>query len=272
MSELSPEARAILEAARGDGAPTADDRARVERSLAAAIAALPPVAAQPQGPVHPLPKPVPMPGTGSAVLSATVKAMVVVALAAGGAAGIVVWSKSGQPSPRVPAAVPRFPVQQVEPAVAPPAPVPDLVVRDAVPTLVPVSPQQAPKLVPVQRPAPVFAPLDMREPAGAAPVAAAEPARPADEGALAEELKLVRQATLRANSGDAAGALELLDLHAQRYPRGTLREERAAARVQALCALGRAEEAKAETARFLSENPHSPYSARVQASCGAARP
>ncbi|MGC4122313.1 MAG: hypothetical protein QM765_48575 [Myxococcales bacterium] len=78
------------------------------------------------------------------------------------------------------------------------------------------------------------------------------------------------QAQMRLRAKDAAGALELLDEHVRSFPRGALREEQVAARVQALCALGRVPEARSETVRFLADHPHSPYATKLRAACGAA--
>ncbi|KYF49516.1 hypothetical protein BE04_37450 [Sorangium cellulosum] len=73
------------------------------------------------------------------------------------------------------------------------------------------------------------------------------------------------QGALRA--GDAGRALALLEEHAAEFRAGTLRQERMAARVFALCALGRIDEARAEAARFLRDAPRSPLAERVRAAC-----
>jgi hypothetical protein len=65
--------------------------------------------------------------------------------------------------------------------------------------------------------------------------------------------------------GDAARALALLE--EQSAGGAQLREERAAARILALCQLGRADEARAAAAAFLAERPSSPLTDRVRASC-----
>jgi len=67
----------------------------------------------------------------------------------------------------------------------------------------------------------------------------------------------------------AADALAGLDRENARFPHGALTEERAATRIDLLCALGQKSDARAAGARFLREHPRSLLSARVSASCGA---
>jgi hypothetical protein len=68
-------------------------------------------------------------------------------------------------------------------------------------------------------------------------------------------------------AGDAAAALARLEELGTRHPDGVLREERMAARVAALCAAGRTDEAQREAQRFLAETPRSIHTAKVAASC-----
>jgi hypothetical protein len=53
-----------------------------------------------------------------------------------------------------------------------------------------------------------------------------------------------------------------------RFPSGALAEERDASRVLALCAAGRAAEARVIATDFLAKHPRSPAASRVRASCG----
>jgi outer membrane protein assembly factor BamD (BamD/ComL family) len=87
---------------------------------------------------------------------------------------------------------------------------------------------------------------------------------------LDDEVSLVRDARAALRGGDAGQALALLDEHDRRFPGGALTEDCAAARVYALCALGRTDAARALASRFLSEHPVSPHAASVRNSCGAA--
>lgn len=84
---------------------------------------------------------------------------------------------------------------------------------------------------------------------------------------IAEEASLLRAAHAALASGDGATAMTSLDEHARRFPRGALTEEREAARVMALCAQGRASEARASASAFVSANPRSPFAAQVRRSC-----
>jgi hypothetical protein len=87
-------------------------------------------------------------------------------------------------------------------------------------------------------------------------------------GDVAAEVLVLREAHAAMRGGQAARALALLDEHARRFPKGALGEERDAARVAALCALGRVAEARAAADRFLRASPVSPHAGRVRASCG----
>lgn len=95
------------------------------------------------------------------------------------------------------------------------------------------------------------------------------PASPRDR--VAEEAALLRAAHAALARGDAAGALDRLEVHAARFPSGSLVEERRAARVLALCAAGRAVEARAAAATFLAASPRSPLAAQVRRACAPAR-
>jgi RNA polymerase sigma factor (sigma-70 family) len=59
-------------------------------------------------------------------------------------------------------------------------------------------------------------------------IAPTDPAEPSDDGALAAELALLRQAREAVRDGRADDALALLDRHAREYPRGQLADERRA--------------------------------------------
>lgn len=83
----------------------------------------------------------------------------------------------------------------------------------------------------------------------------------------AEELTLVRamQAALRA--GDASRALALAAEHAQRFPKGTLVEEREGARAIANCQRAEPAARPPILAAFMQGFGASPYAARVKAAC-----
>ena len=90
---------------------------------------------------------------------------------------------------------------------------------------------------------------------------------------LAGEIQLMHDVEGALSAGQPGRALQLLDEAAKspagrggRYV-GTMGEERAAARVVTLCRLGRAEEARAEAARFVRDRPRSPLIERVRSTC-----
>jgi len=122
-----------------------------------------------------------------------------------------------------------------------------------------------------EAPSPVATAPSPRPPAphAAAPVTPRSTSVPGT-AALGDETRLLRAARAAMRSGDASGALALLDEHARLFPRGTLSEERSAERVAALCALERSAEAALEATRFLRATPDSPLAPSVRASCAAA--
>jgi RNA polymerase sigma-70 factor (ECF subfamily) len=68
--------------------------------------------------------------------------------------------------------------------------------------------------------------------------------------------------------GDAQRAVRLLDEQDHTHADGSLQQERSAARILALCRLGRTTEARAQAQAFSQRFPQSPLLAKVQASCG----
>lgn len=123
-------------------------------------------------------------------------------------------------------------------------------------TVIPVAPIAT--ATPVAAPTPVVAPA-------APPVV--RPRRVEADDDLAGELLLIQRAQRALARGDGAAALDALDAHARAHPRGRLTEERQAARVLALCAVGRADEARAAATRFVARYPTSPHAARVRGAC-----
>jgi hypothetical protein len=105
--------------------------------------------------------------------------------------------------------------------------------------------------------------------------APSRPARPATRGDharpgnadLADEVALIASAQAATNRGQAERALEVLREYDRKHPEGTLSQERSAARILALCAAGKREQARAEAERFRVRWPGSPQAARIQSSC-----
>lgn len=228
-SELGPDARSLLDAARDAHDPTAADRTRVKGKVAARIGA----AAF---------------GTTIAVTAtsstARTAAKVGIAAAVGGAlllAGFW-WKSSHEP-------VATTPVEN-KPAVAATAPAPPPVVTDTTPA------------IPVESLAPVPTVAEKK-------VVAPAPAQADPQSTLDAELALLTSAKKAINDSDPTRSLAILDEHQRKYPDGILAEERASTRVFALCAANRTAEAKTSAQDFLAKYPRSPSAPRVRASCGA---
>jgi hypothetical protein len=93
---------------------------------------------------------------------------------------------------------------------------------------------------------------------------AASAHRPQDR--LAAEVAILSRATRDLRADRPAEALKALDEYRRKFPKGLLSEEHRAARAQALCALGRFDEANAKLAEL---TPQSPLAARAKQFCDA---
>jgi hypothetical protein len=112
------------------------------------------------------------------------------------------------------------------------------------------------------------APIAVEVAASATPLGERPAARRAKDPLLAET-EALRAAQRALRSGDAARALELLHEQERTYAAGALHEERAAARILALCQAGLADAARASTERFVQRWPRSALRARVVSACSA---
>lgn len=255
MKPLSSETRRLLELARDEDAPGAHIRDRVERSLSARLAAGTSVIVAGSA--------ISKSATGAALAVAVAKPLAV----AGFTVGIAVagWQAADWRAPtepidaRAPTSVSRAPQPRVAAKDTPaPAPASLSVESDSSPAM----PRQLPALKPARA-------LETQ----AADIERAPAEAPAREGAafvenqLKAETEALRAAQSALRGGDAARALALLDDQQARYRPGLLQQERAAARVMALCQAGRAAEARAAALRFESDFPRSPLVARVRTSC-----
>jgi hypothetical protein len=83
---------------------------------------------------------------------------------------------------------------------------------------------------------------------------------------LASEVAILSHATRELHAGRATEALKSLDEYHRKFPKGLLSEEQCAARAQALCALGRFDEANTKLAGL---SPQSPLAVRAKQFCGA---
>ncbi len=93
-----------------------------------------------------------------------------------------------------------------------------------------------------------------------------------ETASIAAEVALLRRAQTALKDGHGDASLRAIDALDATHPNGALREERSAARVLALCAAGRNDDARAEADRFLSQWPASAQAARVRASCAFSAP
>jgi hypothetical protein len=269
MNELGPDARSILEAARPGEDPTDGDRARVRRALARSLAAGGAAAATTAAASSASAK-----GAGAAAtlklaaLTSTVtwKALATVALVASVGAGIssFITQRDAPADPRSPAAA-SPPTERAPPRLS-------ATEMGGVPSEPPSLPAPSP-----ESPPPVVeAPAAQAKTAAAgarAPSKTSTTAAPvATEDALTVETRRLRDVHGALQSGDAGRALALLDEHAAAHAQGELRQERAAARVVALCELGRLDEAKVAMESFLREDPRSPLADRVRSACSPTAP
>ena len=237
---LSDEARRIVDDARSAYGPSHEDRARVGATLplhvaaAAAASTASSAAAAPVGALA---------GKG-ALLGLT--ALVVV----GGASVGYWWSRSETRGPRASSAASAVSTPAARTTNQPDPP--DLPPSASVKTLSPQAPARG----------------NRSRSLVAARAIGAKTAIPEPGPDVAGEIALLNEAQRALASGQADRALQLLDRHARDFPRGSLAEERAAARIIALCALGRVTAARAETEAFVRKSPESPLVERVRAACG----
>jgi len=88
-------------------------------------------------------------------------------------------------------------------------------------------------------------------------VSTARPEPAVDADGLAEETRLLRRARASVAAGDPSHALTTLAEHAERFPRGALREARMALEVEALCGAGRTDDAERASQRLRRAFPRS---------------
>jgi hypothetical protein len=93
------------------------------------------------------------------------------------------------------------------------------------------------------------------------------PAVEAPNSQLRAETSDLTRAQQALRSGHPAEALALLDQQDARYRGGAMAQERAAARVLALCSAGQKTQARVQAERFEQKWPRSSLLARVKASC-----
>lgn len=152
---------------------------------------------------------------------------------------------------------PEPPVQPVEPQppehvrVAPPQPLRLGDVRDP-PALAPLAQPPAESLEAPPNPS-------------HGPAASTHPSAAPASDTLAAEVAALDDARTALRNRQPARTLALLDDYARRYPRGTLAQEAALLRIEALLAQGNRAEARRFGRSFLEASPGSPLAARVRA-------
>ncbi len=263
MSELGPEAREILRNGREGDNPSPGDRARIHAALMATIAAgaVTTLANQASvGTTNPAPD-LGLPtsiGIGKPIVatlfgSIFAKGMLLAVLGAAGAGAWYAWA----PPPHKPLVATGI---REKPAAS---------IVDAPVALAPKSSTEVAPEKPIE---PFFEVSEQvisakPEPVHAGSTTSASAAPEETEDSLLAETQRLREAHGALQKGDPEKALALLSEQAAENEGQKLREERAAARVLALCKLGRVEEAQAEAEAFLSQNPRSPLGDRVRKAC-----
>jgi hypothetical protein len=112
----------------------------------------------------------------------------------------------------------------------------------------------------VLEPAPLGQPLGQPSPPRPAPASLTATKSPTT---LAAELQLIRGA----RDAPPLQALELIDRHAEQFTNGELSNEREGLRVIALCELGRLDEARRASERFVARSPGALLIQRVSTAC-----
>ncbi|MGK3992089.1 hypothetical protein [Sorangium sp. So ce1024] len=125
----------------------------------------------------------------------------------------------------------------------------------------PEPPAPAPVEEPAAEPSEAVAPTRSVR-AGASRKAAATPS--AESAALQAELDALDAARSTLSSGNAQGALSLLDAYTREHPRGRLRLEAEVLRIDALAKSGRTDAAAQRAQAFLRRHPNSVLASRVR--------
>jgi hypothetical protein len=275
MNELSSEAKALIRSVGTADGPRATDRARVKQRLVASLAGVGTVLSGGSLAVASAPAVAAKVTIGSVAIWFAVGAGLGTAVSTPAVVSAYRRSEAASaPSSAVASGAPVVRPSEARRAAAvlraEPAPAAEHVVPPVSDGVIATSPDSAPRI------ARIVTPVE-RTPAGAGdartvPPEAAQGLTPVGATSLAEETRLLHAAQRELASKHAVAALELLDEHAVRFPGGALAEERSAARVLALCALGRSAEARRVAEAFVSSSPQSPLVPRLRGSCALSRP
>ena len=271
MTDLSPEARALIEATRDDDGPSDEQRARVRGRLAAALGATAAGTASAGAAAATQPAALagaaaPAGSAGTAVFSAKLLSV----LALGGiatATSVGVWQANEamrRPTSTVVAAKPlQHSTRDAVPASA--AEKASLRAPSPIPRELPQPPQVDQPAQASVAPAPARAPSLARAPSPA-PALAPAPATPLAPS-IERELALIGAAQLALREGDPNQALALLQQHTREFPDGALTQERLAARAIALCRIGDYATGRSAAEDLARRAPSSPLLARARQAC-----
>jgi hypothetical protein len=127
-------------------------------------------------------------------------------------------------------------------------------------------PSVVPQVVPAPSPATDQGPEVSPLPPAETPTPAPAGRRSSDR--LAEEVAILSRAETELHAGRYSSALRVLAEHEHKFPRGTLAQERLAARIRALCGLGRTADADAALARLSRSSVHE---GATRAACAVAK-
>lgn len=252
MKQLSPKARAMLDALQTVDSPAAGIETRAWSAVVARTAA------GDLGPQIPADAPATATAAGA---SGLVKTLVVVVGVAAIATAIGVGVVKTQDDP---AGVQRLVGSRVILA----APAPKAPEREEEPVLVPF--EDEPAIAPSVAPEPTNKTIRPR----ARPEKDRPASDPASDGpdALEREMRLMSEARAALGAGDAARAIGLLKDHAKQFPKGAFVLEREVSWITALCALGKTDAARTRADGFLRKHDKHPLAAKVRASCGGTVP
>ncbi len=252
MSDLSPQAQALIEAGRSE-APSAATKLQIKAKVLAEVGGA--AAAGAGGATS----------ASAAGAGGAFKLLATGALVLGLSAGALMYNGGSEPEPE---ADPSTPVASVDPApvLVEPAPLPpaQVEISEPQPEAVPAAPVPASK---VARRA-VRSPTRRTK---AMPVAT-EPAKttraaPVDAMRLAREARVLKQVRRALRDGAFEQVLKLAQAHEAEFPEGALRVERLAAQALAHCALGAPDIAQRHRAALAAAAPASAHLRRIDAAC-----
>ncbi len=244
MTELSRDARAIIDAARDAESPPPHARDKIRAAILAGIATSGAKAA-----------------TAGSATTATVstsaawlKIAIPFFIAATVATGLVASGVFSSDAVRTPTP----PLPQGRGSVEPPAPAP--------------APEPTPEPAPEPEPEPEPAATvttpppkpKKRRPPPPPPTATDTDTDTASATSIKAELTLIARIRAAYRAGDYDATLELVATHADRFDAGQFVEERESYRVRALCATGQRDAARRQAIRFVELWPRSPHRAHVR--------